>query len=74
MKAAIQISSEQLDKEDIRALLQSIRDCETQNFPGKVISIIVEVPELTPDVCKEVLTSIKPPFDYGPMIFKRGES
>lgn len=74
MKSAVHISSEQLDTEDIRALLQAVRDCEKANFPDKVISIIVEVPELTSDVCKELLTSIKPPFDYGPMIFKRGDT
>jgi hypothetical protein len=73
VKAAVHISSEQLNKEDIRALLQSIRDCETQNFPGKVISIIVEVPELTSEVCKDILTGIKPGFKHGPMIFKRRE-
>lgn len=70
MQTAINISSNQLSTEDLRALLQSIRDCEVANFPDKFISIFVEVPELTSDVLQEILTKIQPPFKYGPMVFK----
>lgn len=71
MKTAIHVQSDQLDKEDVRALLQAIRLCETGTFPDKEIRILVEVPELTGDETEEILTSIKPPFKYGLEIFKR---
>lgn len=70
MKTVIVIGSDEFGKEHVRALLQAFRDCELANFPDKQISIRVYVPELTNDVVKEILTSIKPPFRYGPMVFK----
>ena len=71
MKTAVLVSSDQLNKEDMRALLQAIRSCEVANFPDKEIRITVEVPELTADETEDILASIKPPFKYGPKIIKR---
>lgn len=70
MKTVIMISSEQLGKEHVGALLQAVRDCEQAHFPDKEISIRVEVPELSADVVKEILSGVTPPFKYGPVIFK----
>jgi len=72
MKITVQIKSEQLNKEDLRVLLQAIRDCEQKNFKDKEIFIGVEAPDLTTDEMTEILVSIKPPFAYGPVIFKYG--
>lgn len=70
MKVIFSIKSDQLNKEDIRALLQAIRDCEMANFPDKEIYVSAEVPELSSDDMTDILTSIKPPYNYGPVIFK----
>lgn len=72
MKTVIVIGSDQLEKEHVRQILQAIRDCEIANFPDKEYTVSVEVPELSTDVCTEILTGIKPGFKYGPMVFKRG--
>lgn len=73
MKTVITISSQELNEKDVHALLQAVRDCEIANFPDKNISIIAEVPELSTDAVNAILTGIKPPFKYGPMMFKRRE-
>lgn len=70
MKVNVQVKSEQLTKEDLHQLLQAIRDCEQKNFKDKEIFIGAEAPELTSDEMGEILKSIKPPFTYGPVIFK----
>jgi len=70
MKVIFSITSYQLTKEDIRALLQAIRDCEMATFPQKEIYVSVEAPDMTSEDMTEVLTSIKPPYEYGPVIFK----
>ena len=70
MKVNLSVKSDQLDKEDLRALLQAIRDCEMATFPDKEIYVSVEAPELSTDEMTEILTSIKPPYNYGPVIFK----
>jgi len=62
------IHSTQLDKEEIRRLVQSIRDCEMKYFPNKEIAIWIEVPELTTAECTEIMASIKPPYKYGPSV------
>jgi len=72
------IHSWELSKEEVRLLLQSIRDCEQGSFPDKKIAIVIEVPELSEKECAEILTSIKPAFALGPVIlhkhnFDRGE-
>ncbi len=68
MKTIIHVQSDQLNKEDVRTLLQAIRLCERATFPDKEIRIFVEVPELTAAETEEVLKSIKPPYKYGPEI------
>jgi len=67
MEVKVTIQSKQLSKEELRALIQSIRDCEVKSFPDKEISIRVKVPELSEAECTEILTSIKPPYKYGPI-------
>jgi len=71
MKVKLSLTSDQLDKEDIRALLQAIRSCEMATFPEKEIYIMVEVPDLSEDETGEIFRSIKPPYGLGPFSFKR---
>lgn len=71
MKIKLVLSSDQLDKEDLRALIQAIRACEITTFPQKEISIKVEAPDLSMDDMSEILRSIKPPYKRGPFTFKR---
>jgi len=73
MKINLSVTSDQLNKEDLRALLQAIRDCEMATFPDKEIYVSAEAPELGTDEMTEILTSIKPPYYYGPVIFKYEE-
>jgi len=68
MGIKITLESKQLSKEELRLLIQSIRDCEQKVFPDKEIVIWVEAPELTRAEMSEILTSIKPPYKYGPII------
>ncbi|GAI27216.1 unnamed protein product [marine sediment metagenome] len=70
MKINLSVKSDQLNKEDLRALLQAIRDCEMATFPDKEVYVSAEAPELSTDEMTEILTSIKPPYTYGPVIFK----
>ena len=70
MKINMSIKSEQLNKEDLRALLQAVRDCEMSTFREKEIYVSVEVPDMSSADMTDILTSIKPPYDYGPVIFK----
>ena len=70
MKCAFTLRSNELNKEDLRALLQAVRDCEMANFPKKAISIVINVPELKTKDCKDVLKSIKPPYEVGPVVMK----
>jgi len=73
LKVNMSIKSDQLNKEDLRALLQAVRDCEMATFPNKEIYVSAEVPELSSDDMTDILTSIKPPYNYGPVIFKYKE-
>jgi len=66
----VTIQSKALSKEEVRLLIQSIRDCEIKYFPNKEISIWIEVPELTTAECTEILASIKPPYKYGPSVWQ----
>ncbi len=72
MRTNIVIYSEELTKEDIQLLLQSVRDCEQESFPDKEVGIAVFVPELTVEVLTTIISGIKPPFKHGPMVFKGG--
>ena len=71
MKMEVVLSSEQLDKEDLRALIQAIRACETTTFPEKEIKIAVEAPDLSMVDMDDIIRSIKPPYRHGPFTFKR---
>lgn len=71
MKSAIIVLSQELDKADVRNLLQAIRDCEQNHFPTKKISILANVPELSEEETLDILTSISPPFSEGPFIFRK---
>jgi len=66
MEVTVTIKSKQLSKEELQALIQAIRDCEQESFRDKEIFIWVEAPELTKAEMSEILTSIKPPYKYGP--------
>ena len=65
MKVKVTIESQAMSKEEVRLLIQSIRDCEKKYFPKKQISLWVEVPDLTRAECIEILASIKPPINMG---------
>lgn len=70
MKTVFQIKSEELNRDDVRLLLQAIRDCEQKNFKDKKIFVGVEVPDLTVDEMGEILKNINPPYDYGPILYR----
>ena len=70
MKVNLSVKSDQLNKEDLRALLQAIRDCEMATFPDKEIYVSAEAPDMSESDMTDILTSIKPPYNYGPVIFK----
>jgi len=65
MEVKLTIESKQLSKEELRALIQAIRDCEQTSFPGKEIFIWIDAPELSSEDAAEILDSIKPPYKYG---------
>ena len=71
MKVKLGLESQQLTKEELQRLIQAIRDCEQESFPDKEISIWIEAPELSTQECEQILASIKPPYQHGPVIFKR---
>ncbi|MBA7506556.1 hypothetical protein ES706_05248 [subsurface metagenome] len=66
MRVKVTIQSKELSKEELRRLIQSIRDCEQKHFPDKEIFIWLDLPQLTREETAGVLTSIKPPYKYGP--------
>jgi len=57
------IRSKQLSKEELRLLIQAIRDCEQQSFLDKEIFIWIDAPELTTAEATEFLTSMEPPYN-----------
>ena len=65
MEVKLTLTSQQLDKEELRHLIQAIRDCEQSSFPDKEISIWIEVPELSGPEASEILASIKPAYGSG---------
>ncbi len=75
MKVNVVVYSEDLTREDIQLLLQSIRDCEQKLFPQKEIGIFLFVPELTTEEGTTIMAGIKPPFKFGPFALGgRGKS
>ncbi len=67
MEVKVSIQSKQLSKEELRLLIQAIRDCEQKSFPDKEIFIWVGAPDLTREEMTQILTSIKPPYKHGPI-------
>ena len=67
MEVKVLIQSKQLSKEELQLLIQAIRDCEQKSFPDKEISIWIDAPDLTREEMTEILTSIEPPYKYGPI-------
>lgn len=70
MKIKLTIKSDELDKDDLRALLQAIRTIEQTAFKEKKIYVSCEAPDMPTKDMAEVLSKIDPPYDYGPVIFK----
>lgn len=66
MQIKLTIQSKELSKEELRLLIQSIRDCEQKSFPEKAIFIWIEAPDLTPSEINEIFLSIKPAYNHGP--------
>lgn len=65
MRVKVTIQSTELSKEELRLLIQSIRDCEQRSFPDKEILIWIEAPDLTNEEAAKILDSITPPYKYG---------
>ncbi len=61
MKVRLSLESQQLTKEELQRLIQSIRDCEQKSFRDKAW---IEAPELSASECEQILASIKPPYKY----------
>lgn len=68
MKVTISIKSEQLNVEDLHALLQAIRTCEVSTFPQKLIGISVIAPDMSSRAMEMLLKSIDPPYEIGPVV------
>lgn len=73
MDIKLTFHSQQLDKEELRQLIQAIRDCEQRSFRDKEISIWIEAPQLSRSESNEILASIKPPYSFQ-VIFKRSNA
>lgn len=67
MKANIIIFSDDLTREDIELLLQSLRDCEQKSFPQKEIGVFLFAPTLSTEEAAGIMAGIKPPFAHGPL-------
>ena len=65
MEVTVPIRSKDLSREELRDLIQAIRDCEQKSFPDKEIYIWIDAPELSNEKATEILDSIKPPYKYG---------
>ena len=64
MKVNIVIYSEELAREDIRVLLQAIRDCEQRYFQNKEMGIAIFAPALSKEQCQELIAGIEPGFPH----------
>jgi len=71
VKIKLTVESQQLDKEELRHLIQAIRDCEQSSFPDKEIFIWVEAPELSAAEASNILASIKPAYRSGVITIKK---
>lgn len=72
MEVTVTIQSKELSKEELQALIQSIRDCEQRSFPDKEIYIWIDAPELTNEEAAKILDSISPPYKYGTSLWVKG--
>jgi hypothetical protein len=68
MKISVFICGEGFTGEDLRLLLQGIRDQEQKFFPVKEIFMAAYADELTTDEMAGILSSLKPPFKQGPIV------
>ncbi len=68
MEISIVICGDNFTKEELRHLLQGVRDEEQRSFPEKEIFMAVYTPQLTTTELAEILGSLKPPFKQGPLI------
>ena len=67
METTICIQSKNLAKEELRLLVQSIRDCEQKSFPEKEIFILIYAPGLNATEVSEMLGKIHPGYGDGPV-------
>ncbi len=75
MKISVFICGEDFTREDLRLLLQGIRDQEQKFSQDKEMFMAVSAPELTAQEMVEILSSLKPPFKQGPIVLgKEGVS
>lgn len=75
MRISIVISGEDFTREDLRLLLQGIRDQEQKFSQNKEMFMAVSAPELTAQEMVEILGSLNPPFKQGPIVLgKEGVS
>jgi hypothetical protein len=71
MRVKVTIQSDELSRDDLQALLLAVRDCEQRFFKEKQIWVQVDAPDLSSTEMTEVLTSISPQYEYGPVIIDR---
>ena len=67
METTICIQSKDMAKEELRLLVQSIRDCEQKSFPEKEIFILIYAPDLNTTEVSEMLGKIHPGYEDGPV-------
>ena len=67
METTICIQSKDLAREELRLLIQSIRDREQKSFPEKEIFILIYAPDLNTTEVSEMLGKIHPGYGDGPI-------
>ena len=68
MRISVVICGEDFTREDLRILLQGIRDQEQKFSHDKEMFMAVSAPELTVQEMVDILSSLKPPFKQGPIV------
>ena len=65
MDAKIIINCPDVSKEEVRLMLQAVRDCEQQHLLDKRLFVWIDTrPELTMEESKDLLASIRPPWSF----------
>ena len=64
MKIKVTLESKDFSAEELYQVLQAIRDCEQKHFPQKVISILVNIPELPTVEGQAILSRITPSLPF----------